>query len=119
MLAYLIDVRRMEVQTVELSGDYREIYPLIGCETFTCVQINDKNDVIYVDDEGLLKDLKTQSFFMFKGYPQPLAGNGLILGTDDEGGSKSPEISMMEVIKSVSYMTFYQVLRWSREHPDL
>jgi hypothetical protein len=119
MLAYLIDTVKLEVREVEISGDYREIYKLIDCEIFTVVAIND-SDVIYVDDEGLLVDLRKQTFFMYNGIPQPLAGKGLVLGTDMETGeSTSPKISLMEVIKAVSYMTFYQVQRWARDNPDL
>lgn len=58
MLAYLIDPVALEVKEVQLDDDYREIYKLIDCETFTVVAIND-SDVIYVDDEGpLVSDLR-------------------------------------------------------------
>jgi hypothetical protein len=36
---------------------------------------------LYVDDEGLY--VENQVFFNIKGCSQPLAGRGLILGTDD------------------------------------
>lgn len=120
MLAYLIDPARLEVTEVQLGTDYREIYKLIDCSTFTVVAIND-SDVIYVDDEGLLvSDLRKQIFFMYKGIPQPLAGKGLVVGTDlDTGENAEPKVRLMEVVKSVSYLTFQQVQRWARDNPDL
>lgn len=57
---------------------------------------------------------------MYKGIPQPLAGKGLVVGTDLETGENAePKVSLMDVIKSVYYMTFYRVQRWVRDNPDL
>jgi len=102
MRAILIDPVAETVMEVEHNGDYRNIYDLIDCETFTVVGI-DNDDAIYVDDEGLLKD-DPKHFFMFSGYAQPLAGKGLILGTDEEGNSVSPIISIEEVIERVTFV---------------
>lgn len=91
MHAVLIDPFKREVTDIEYSGDWREIRTLIDCDIFTVAHIGDGNDV-FVDDEGLLKDLYSTAFFAVDGYPQPLAGKGLVLGCDDEGESVSPSI---------------------------
>jgi hypothetical protein len=102
MQAILIDPFRQEIQPVEYSGDYTEIQKLIGCKWFTCVYPPDLNgDVIYVDDEGLY--VEDQRFFMIKGVPSPLAGYGLLLGTDDEGDSIRPKSNVMELIQRLSF----------------
>jgi hypothetical protein len=40
-------------------------------------------EAIFVDDNGLLNN--PVRFFKYAGYEQPLAGKGLILGSDAEG----------------------------------
>ena len=49
-------------------------------------------DIIYVDDEGLLKPLDW--FFAVKGGHQPFAGCGLVLGSNAEGETVSARIAL-------------------------
>jgi len=71
---------------------YCECIDKVVVNTFTIVELNDNRDTMFVDDEGLLKLPKY--FFQWRGYDQPLAGKGLILGTNDEGESISPVITL-------------------------
>jgi len=106
MKAYLIDPFKSEVTEVEYDGNYESIYAHIHCETFDVVRIGE-GDVIYIDDEGLLKaenPLNGQRWFAFNGYP--LAGYGLVLGTDENGESIAP-VSPFEWVKSM--VTFQTV----------
>ena len=81
MQAILIDTPKQTIEIVDYSGDYKDIYTLLGCELFTSVYLEGVGqDTLYVDDEGLY--VENQVFFNIKGCPQPLAGRGLILGTD-------------------------------------
>lgn len=57
---------------------------------------------LYVNEEGLMQT--PQDFFTFDGYPQPLAGNGVIFGgkfakhaTLDEVRAKVKFVSLAEV----------------------
>jgi hypothetical protein len=77
-----IDTANRTVEVIDFEGDYVEIQKEINVDCFTCVDIDDKN-TIFVDDEGMLKE---NDFFMIEGYPEPLAGNGLILAVDYETG---------------------------------
>lgn len=81
MRAILIDPFEKTVKEVEYSGDYHDIYTLIGCDLFTVASDGD-ND-IFLDDEGLFK--REQSYFWLKGMGQPFAGKGLVLSSDEEG----------------------------------
>lgn len=103
MKAYLIDPEAKTVTEVTYSGDYHEIYTHIGATTFDAVRFHDENDdTAYVDDEGLLKG--PSHFFMFKGDGhQPLAGKALILGTDEEGDSVAPKITLEELTAMVEF----------------
>jgi hypothetical protein len=57
-------------------------------------------DVMYVDEEGLLKP---NQFFHFRGYPQPLAGNALILGTDADGNDIDAKTTLIDVQRRVTF----------------
>ena len=55
----------------------------------------DDSETLYVDDEGLYAE--NQRFFTWDGYPKPLAGRGLILGTDEEGESIDTDMEPEDV----------------------
>ena len=55
MRAILIDPFTETITEVEYSGDFKQIYNLINCNTFTVSAISDADD-LFLDDEGLLKD---------------------------------------------------------------
>ena len=96
MRAILIDPVERTVSEVEYSGSSKDIYRLVDCETFTVVGI-EHDDAIFVDDEGLLKD-DPRYYFIYRGHDQPIAGKGLVLGTDSEGESVEP-VSTVDDIK--------------------
>ena len=106
MKAYLIDPFEKSINEVEYSGDYQDIYKLINADLFDVVYMDDGIGV-FVDDEGLFKD--NQAFFQV-GYAM-LAGRGLVLGTDDEGESISPKISLKDLAKKIKFMSREEVMR--------
>jgi hypothetical protein len=82
MRAILIDPFTQTIEEVDYSGDYKDIYSLIECDLFTTVYLpNTSDDTLFVDDEGLY--VENQRFFKIDGFEQPLAGRGLLLGTDE------------------------------------
>lgn len=112
MKAILIDPETKTVQQIEYDGDYNSIYKLIGCDTFTVVQLDDGN-ALFLDDEGLLND--TEFFFRWDGANnpdcQPFAGKGLILGTDEEGDSIATTMDVDDVRRRVTFAR-YRVIGW-------
>lgn len=117
MHAYLIDPFTQTITQVEYSGDYQEIYKLTDCDTFTCVGINEFGDTVFVDDEGLING-KQQEFFMIANYPDPLAGKGLVLGTDDEGDSVSPSITLEQLKAQVDWVPSIFQMKIERYFPQ-
>lgn len=105
MKAILIDSENRTVSEKEIE-DWRGIAPSIGCELFDIVRLDNGNGV-YVDDEGLMKD--PQHFFVLKGYPNPLAGNGLVLGTNPEGESVSTTLTVEKVKAMVKFYNVSQI----------
>lgn len=100
MKGILIDPFERTVTRVDVAKGIDAIYKLIQARPFDCVRIDERN-AIYVDDEGLYVD--DQRFFQFRGYHQPLAGRGLILGNDREGESCSCTITLDDVKGRVTF----------------
>lgn len=104
MRSILIDPFTRTITEVEYSGDFKQIYELIDCDTYDCARINRQGDAIFVDDEGLFKE-QEQKFFLHEDYPQPLAGKGLVLGCDMENGeSVAPHTTIGEVAAKVQWV---------------
>lgn len=99
MKGILIDPFERKVSEVELTGDYKEIYKHIHCDTFDAVRI-ENGDACFVDDNGLFmkpKNQDEQRYFMLSNYyPEPLAGYGLVLGTNSEGESVSHSFNSLK-----------------------
>lgn len=108
MKAILIDPHDETVSTVQYDGNYQSIYKLIGCDTFDVVSLDDTNS-LYIDDEGLFRP--DQKFFWAKGWPHPLAGKALILGTTEDGDSAETDLSSHTVAAQLHFMTREQVAR--------
>lgn len=111
--AILIDVNKKTVTEVTVEKDSSgsqldSMYKHIGCEMVEVVSLGE-ND-IYVDEEGLLKLTPSTNFFKWKDYPQPLAGNGLIMGFDDNTGENvDTTLTVEEVKNNIKFMTHYDV----------
>ena len=100
MQAILIDPYTQTIEVVEYSGDYKDISAMLGCDLFTTVY-TEMADTIYVDDEGLY--VEDQRYFNIKGYPQPLAGRGLVLGSTDDGDSTDCVSSLQDILDIVEF----------------
>lgn len=99
---YLIDPEQCTITKIEIRpkvlDDY---YSALQCDLFDVVGFNDVGDVIYVDDEGLLKG--PTSYFLIEGCRTPLAGRGLVLGTDPEGETISPSVTLEWLNENVDF----------------
>lgn len=100
MQAILIDPFTETIEAVDYSGDWRDISTLLGCDLFATVYIDDE-DTLYIDDEGLY--VEDQRYFKWKGYPQPLAGRGLVLGCTPDGDSTDSYKTVSEIQDMVEW----------------
>lgn len=104
--AIKIDATAHTVTEIEIDNTLKSYYREIGCRTIEAAYPRSlpPSDVLYVDEEGLLRDnLASQPFFAIRSYPQPLVGNGLIMGVDGDGESVSPTITLEEVRKLITW----------------
>jgi hypothetical protein len=95
----LIDPEKKELSYVEYDGNYKSIYKLIEANLFDIVYLTD-TETVFVDEEGLLNN--PRYFFTYEGF-QPLAGKGLILGTNDEGDSISTSLKIEDIKDKIEF----------------
>ncbi len=112
MKAIKIDSKNRTVSLVDYK-EYNDIYRHVECDTFTVAtdlgngNETQESDVIYVDDNGLLT--QPENFFTYEGAHQPFAGNGLVLGTDFEGESCEPMVTLEEVKNKVKFYDIREI----------
>jgi len=100
--AIRIDTANRRFHEVELEqDDTKAICDFVGCSLFDVVRLEHR-DVIFVDDEGLLSARKDSTFFTLNMYGGILVGNGLLLGTGDNGESIDPTTTIEWLEDNVS-----------------
>lgn len=100
--AYLINPFDCTITEVQYTGNYKNIYEHIQCDCFDVARINEHGDGLFVDDEGLYRE--DQRFFAHADYPQPLAGLALCLGSNEEGESVAPHITLEELRSKIEWV---------------
>lgn len=111
MKAILIDVYNKQVKELTLDPNKRMLdqwYEHMKCDLVTVAHYINDHDSILVDDEGLLKPC--DHFFNYEGSHQPFAGNGLVVGVDEEGETVACDISLEEVQAKVSFYSRQEVI---------
>jgi hypothetical protein len=113
MKAILIDVKNKTISMVEVDDKnvLKDWYRLMGCGMVEVAHYIDNHDSILVDEEGLLSLTGDTKFFTIEGGHQPFAGNGLVVGVDDEGEGVSPNVSVEEIQRKVKFHTLREVQR--------
>ena len=101
MKGILINPFDTTIKEVVYTGDYREIYDLIGCRSFDCVRIYETQDM-YIDDEGLLKN--NQRYFRMTELGANYGGKALLLSHDDEGETTGTNLDLQMVEDMVEWL---------------
>lgn len=105
--ALLIDVEKREVREIIIENSLSAMYKVMKCDCIA-VGLNIENrDCIYVDDEGLLK--RQENFFHYVGSYQPLAGNGLVVGSHYTGATVDVKTSVKEVRENVKFLNLLNI----------
>lgn len=112
--AILINSANQSVTLVQV-GEYTDIYTHLGndCTTFACPISFDNEDTLYIDDEGLYHPF--DGGFMLKDWSYPVVGNGLILGTDEEGDSVDCQTTVDDIIAQIVWINKDVAQNWSEE----
>jgi hypothetical protein len=115
MRAIFIDAVNHTVEEIDLPYEtegYRVINDKIGCRTMTLGYTFPNQDVLFVDDEGLMNH--PENFIILEGYEQPLAGSGLILGTDEWGESIPAKTGLADIKTKIAFANAEAVREWFR-----
>jgi hypothetical protein len=88
MKAILIDAVEKTVSEVNYENTLEHAYRLLRCDLVDVVHVDD--DVMFVDDEGLLAAESDDSPFFLLRNGWTFAGSGLIVGDADEEGETTP-----------------------------
>lgn len=101
--AILIDINKQAVREVSVEDSLPSYYATLGCDLIEAVypQGLAAGDCVYVDEEGLFKEPAV--FFHWRGFHQPLAGSGLVVGTDDDGNTVDCKTSLEQVKARVRF----------------
>ena len=117
MKAILIDSTAREVREVEVNG-LSDMQKQIGGYIEFAYELP-YGDVLFVDEEGLLKGL--EHWFAFSGRPdRPFAGNGLIVGREvhDADGdyirTEDVSASAETIAKYVRFLPVEYVQSWAK-----
>jgi hypothetical protein len=108
MRAILIDAAKREVTEVEIPGDLKSLQAAVGGYIETAVRLADE-DVIFVNEEGLLQSPPTDHWFVFKGAHQPFAGNGILVGGNDDGETVAAKAPLDAIKRKVEFLTLEDV----------
>ena len=108
--AIVIDPYIRKVYEVVLES-YDDFGRIIGDTICVGPRLSDRS-CVFVDDNGLLKD--NQSFFVIKGYNQPLAGIGIIAGNDEFGETIDTEME----IEDLGNLLLWADDDWGRKEAD-
>lgn len=92
MHAIIIDPHARTIEAVDYSGDYHDALKIIDCDLICTLDLTREGDTLYLDDEGLFK--QEQAFFSIEGYPNPLAGKALCVGSDGKGGDAPTNVTV-------------------------
>jgi len=115
MKAFLIDPFKQIISEVDYNGDWKTINTHIDCDVFTVVRVPQGD--IFLDDEGLYSKGHEQMFFVHNNYPQPLAGYGLVLDSDDEGETIASTTSIEELSSNINWIGGpYDAMLYAKKH---
>ena len=92
--------RKLKIINIKESNLLSELQNIVNGKLDVAFHFNDENNcVLYINDEGLLNNV--ECFFQVidkktsKALTQPLAGKGIIVGTDKNGNSTAPNIDVL------------------------
>lgn len=91
--AILIDPFAKTVTEVQIHGDTLPgMYAALDCQQVNAISMGKVGGIqhdLWVDEEGLFIPWGEQAFYQLNGYPEPLAGRGLIFACSPDGDTIS------------------------------
>jgi hypothetical protein len=112
--AIIVNPKDRTITATDIDGSLKPLRQIVGGLIEPVSQGLDEYHHCYVNEEGLLDD--PQHFFMFSDGHQPLAGNGVILSSTDDGGEAPCTLLLDWVKERVAFMDLEAARQWCRAH---
>jgi hypothetical protein len=114
MRAIIINAKDRTITAIEIDGSLKSLQRIVGGLIEPVYDGLDDAHHCYVNEEGLFDHPK--HFFFFKDGHQPLAGNGVILSSTEDG-DEAPCTLLLDWVKDrVTFMDLAAAREWSRSH---
>ena len=112
MRAIKIDVVNKTITEIQIDkkNSLKEMQEVVG--GLITVACESDLDTLMVNDEGLFM---FSDFFYFEGNCQPNAGNGIMVGTDENGETVDCKMSLEAVKAKVKFLDKRQALKLAQE----
>jgi hypothetical protein len=116
MKAIKINVEKKELEYVELTDDYKDIYNHIGngCSIFEVPITFENEDVIFTDEEICLRENDIKGGFIMENWRYPLLNNGIILG-NLEGDSVDCQSTIEDLEDKIIFVDIEDCKIWARK----
>ena len=114
MRAIIINAQDRTVTETEIDGSLESLQQIVGGLIEPVSQGLDDEHHCYVNEEGLYDN--PRHFFLFKNGHQPLAGNGVILASTDDGDEAPCTLPLDWVKQRVTFMDLNAARQWCRSH---
>jgi hypothetical protein len=105
---YLVDPYTKTIKEVYVSPypAWKALIEVDMIEAVTIARYADGTmETLWIDEEGLLHDKADGPYIKVKTHPQPMAGKGIILGTDAQGETVNSKLPMNLVQQLISFPT--------------
>jgi hypothetical protein len=114
MRAIVINAKDRIITETDTDGSLKSLQQIVGGLIQPVYDGLDDSHHCYVNEEGLLDN--PQHFFFLKDGHQPLAGNGVILASTDDGDEAPCTLSLDSVQQRVTFMDLAAARQWCRTH---
>ena len=114
MRAIIINAKDRTITATEIDGSLKSLQQIVGGLIEPVYDGLDDSHHCYVNEEGLLDH--PQHLFMFKDGHQPLAGNGVIVGSGLIADEAPCTLSVEWLKERVTFMDIVAAREWCRSH---
>ena len=114
MRAIVINAKDRTVTLAEIDGSLKALQQIVGGLIQPVYDGLDDAHHCYVNEEGLLNS--PEHFFMFRDGHQPLAGNGVIVGSGLIADEAPCTLSLDWVRERVTFMDMQAAWEWCHRH---
>jgi hypothetical protein len=111
MKAYLVDAMAREIRPIDY--EYTTILSYLP-GGITIAAVFASGDVLYVDDEGLLRPATVAFRVLGRDDAQPMMSNAILTGPDDAEGTSSPRMTVEDLAREIEWLDVETALDWFR-----